>query len=494
MNGARLGPADMELVLGPEAPASAAGAAVRAVALASGVTSERATRLRALLEQLVVESRSREAVGGAEELVVRARHSGPALHVEVHDRRLPLDPAEARASRARRLMALGFADHLHISADGPDGNVATFSVEPDEVELAAEGRALAEDCERASDEVAEGVVVRRMVDDDATGLARCVYRCYGYSYLDPMMYRPRQIRRALRAGTMRSVVAVTADGEVVGHIAVTFERPGDPVPEGGRLVVDPRFRGRHLAERLAHGRAGMVEELGLPGSWCECVANHPFSQREVLSMGGSETGFLVGAQPSTVRMEGVDNAERGRHSLVAMYLPSVDPGPAELHVPERHAAALAELVERMGIDRTVVGHGVDADPDGAPAAQGSTSLTVGVEAGVGLAHLRVDRLGADLVERVARELDALAGFDLDVVHLDVVLTDPAAARAVDDLERLGFFWGAWVPCFTPSGDVLRLQRVSDRPVDQDHVELARPEGAAVRDRVVAEWHRVARGR
>ncbi|MFZ4517094.1 MAG: GNAT family N-acetyltransferase [Microthrixaceae bacterium] len=493
MSGVGESPADLELVLRADAPAAAAGAAIRAVALSSGITSERATRLRALVEQLVLESRSREAVGGADDLLVRVRHSGPALHVDVHDRRLPLDPAEARASRARRLVALGFADHLHLSADGPDGNVATFSVEPDEEELTAEGGALAEDCERASDEVAEGVVIRRMVVDDAVGLARCVYRCYGYSYLDPLMYRPRQIRRALRAGTMRSVVAVTADGEVVGHVAVTFERPGDPVPEGGKLVVDPRFRGRHLAERLAHGRAEMVAEMGLAGTWSECVANHPFSQREVLSMGGSETGFLVGAQPATVRMEGVDNAVHGRHSLVAMYVPAADPGLAELHVPERHAAFLSGLVERLGVDREVVAH--DTNPDAArPGRSAATALTVGVEAAVGLAHVRVERIGDDIVERMADELEALTDFDLDVVHLDVVLTDPAAPQAVEDLERLGFFWGAWVPCFTAAGDVLRLQRIADRPVDHDHVEFGRAEGEAVRDTVVAEWHRVAHGR
>lgn len=489
-------PPDLELRLGPEAPASAAGAAVRAVALESGVTSERATRLRALVEQLVVESRSREAVGGAEDIVVRVRHTGSTLQVEMQDRRLPLDPAEARASRARRLVALGFADHLHLAAAGPDGNVATFAVGPDEVELAEGGGPLPDDVDRVSDEVADGVVVREMVAADAVGLARCVYRCYGYSYLDPMMYRPARIRRALGSGAMRSVVAVTADGEVVGHIAVTFERPGDPVPEGGRLVVDPRFRGRHLAERLAAGRAAMVEGLGLPGMWMECVANHPFSQREVLATGGSETGFLVGAQPATVHMEGVPNASRGRHSLVAMYVPSSDPGPSVLHVPPRHAGFLRELVGRMGLDREVRTGPGDEGPGatGAPAADAATTtMSVGVEAPVGLAHLRVGTVGADLAERIADELEGLADFDLAVVHLDLPLCDPATAGAVEPLERLGFFWGAWVPCFSPAGDVLRLQRVGDRPVDHDHVECARPEGEAVRDHVLDEWRRVLHG-
>ena len=47
-----------------------------------------------------------------------------------------------------------------------------------------------------------------MKPGDALGLVRCVYRCYGYSYKDVALYSPRHIAADLRAGRLRSVVAV----------------------------------------------------------------------------------------------------------------------------------------------------------------------------------------------------------------------------------------------------------------------------------------------
>ena len=160
-----------------------------------------------------------------------------------------------------------------------------------------------------------------MDPSDALGVARCVYRCHGYTYLDPVMYRPRLLRGALRSGLVHALVAVTPEGEIVGHIALSWERAGDLVPEGGKLVVDPRYRGHHLAERLAEELAAVAVELGLSGVWCECVTNHSHSQKEVLAGGGAETGLLIGATPSSVTMAALGNTAQGRHSLLTMWTP-----------------------------------------------------------------------------------------------------------------------------------------------------------------------------
>ena len=382
---------------------------------------------------------------------------------------------------------MGFADGLHVSSHGPDGNRAAVDVVLDdqEADSLADGEVLADDVARATPADAERLEVRAMRPDDAAGLSRCVYRCYGYSYVDPMLYRPRQVRRAMRSGLVDSVVAVTPDGEVVGHCALTYERHGDPVPEAGKLVVDPRYRGHHLSERMAAVRKQEAVDAELAGFWSECVTNHPFSQREVAGTGGSETGLLIGAAPAAVTMAGLDNRTEGRHALITMYVPVLDRGPSTLHVPEHHVGLLGTLVDGLGLSRRVVG--------GTGPATGRSSVSVSVSAPSGVAHLRVAVVGADLVERVADHLEGLQAFDLAVVHLDLPIDGPAAAGAVQDLERLGFCWGAWMPAYSDRGDVLRLQRVGDRPVVTDHVQVAGPRGEAVRDHVLAEWRRVHRG-
>lgn len=470
---------------GSDGVQEAAGAVVRSLAAAAGVRPERATRVRAVVEELVREAIARpRASDDGDAAVVRAWSEAGLMRIEVADGGLPLTAAESRHAPSRRLAALGFVDELHIRARGKDGNLAecALRLEPLESDLGGE-QVLDEDVPAVSDAEIEALDVRAMVAADALGLVRCVYRCYGYSYKDSLLYEPRHIAQALRDGRMRSVVAVDRDGGVVGHCAVFVERKGDPVPESGRLVVDPRYRGHHLAERMATVRRELAGEHGFPGIWAEAVTNHPSSQREVIKLGGAEVGLLIGGSPAAVRMAGFASTNEGRRSLIVTYTP-LAPVARTIHVAERHAAFLGELAARLGLERTV--------ETGDGGAGGHAKISAKVTPQTGVAHIRVTQPGAEVASRVADELEGLDAFDLGAVHVDVPLADSGAAAAIEALEALDFAFAAWIPDFAADGDVLRLQRVGSHPVDVEHVVCARPEGEAVRDYVIGEWHRVRR--
>jgi GNAT superfamily N-acetyltransferase len=478
----------LALELSGEAPAAAGGAAIRAAAVGHGLPVGRAARLEAVVLQLLIESRTREALSGATGSTIEVHHDDHNLHVVVRDRRLPLSPEEYRRSGTRRLADQRFVDHLEVTADGEAGNVAfcTVSLEADAIHRTASGGHVAvldEQVDPISDEIAASVVIRPMTAEDTLGVARCVYRCYGYSYLDPTMYRPQQLQRAVDAGVVRSLVAVTGDNEVVGHIAMTFQHVDDVVPEGGKLVVDPRFRGRKLANRLGLARLELARELTIPGIWIECVTNHEFSQREVIALGGAETGFLIAAVPATLEMVALGSASLGRHSLIAMYLRATPSPAAIVHVAERHVEMLGGVSDRLGLDRTFDSSIV------APVEDLTTSVS-GLSANNGVAGVRVGAIGKDLLDHLDDRLEAFDSLDLSVVHLDLPVHDPSAVWAAQEAERLGWFIGAWLPCVAPTGDVLRLQRLAGRPVDTDHVVLARKEGEAMREHVLSERHRV----
>lgn len=477
----------LELVLGADAALDAGGAAVRAAALHAGLGADRATRLRVTVEELLREASAREGVDGATQLRITTVVTGDRLVVEVHDRRLPLAPGGARVLPSRRLAALGFVDRLHVASHGAEGNIARVEVllHDDEADLLG-GEVLAHDAERVDDATAAAVRVRELVDADAAGVAQCVYRCYGYTYVDPSMYRPSTLRAWRRSGHLHSVVAVTADDEVVGHCALTFDRAEVAVPEAGKLVVDPRLRGHHLAERLAEARLGVARRLGVPGIWSECVTNHPYSQKEVAAFGGVETGLLIAATPASITMQGLANDDGGRHCLLAMWTEVAGTGSGTLHLLAHHAELVATMVGRTGLDRSL--RTEVEPPDGSHSRLGASA-----DGTVGVGAVHVAQVGADLVRRVAHELDALSAYDLAVVTVDLPLEDPSAAWAARELEALGCCFAAWLPAHlhgTGCGDVLRLQRVADRPLDLDIV-CAGPDGESVRDAVLGEWRRVA---
>jgi hypothetical protein len=333
-----------------------------------------------------------------------------------------------------------------------------------------------------ADEELAGLVVRRMEPADALGVSRCVYRCYGYTYLHPMMYQPDQLRRALRSGVMHSVVAVAASGEIVGHCALSFNHVGDPVPEAGKMVVDPRYRGHHLAERLSAVRRDEAAALGLEGMWSACVTNHPFSQRELRSAGGAETGLLLAAAAPVAHMEGIADDRTGRAALMAMFVPVVDPGERVVHLPERLAAAIAPIAARLGLRRSIV--------TSAPPASASSSLSVAADVESGLAAIRVVSSGDDLIDAIGDALDEVDAFDLGAAHLDIPMSDPSAISAAVAAESAGFSFAAWLPGYDATGDVLRMQRVLAHRPDVESVACAGPEGEELRDFVVAEYRRV----
>lgn len=475
---------DLELRLnGRGELAEVAGAAVRAIAGVSGLSADRITRLRVVVEELTREARERERVGPGDDVVVRVYREPGRLSVEISDLALPLDPSQAGRAQSRELASLGFVDELEIASRGRAGNVARCAVNlgaPEEGALGVD--VLDADAPAAAD--ADSLEIRRMVPDDALGLARCIYRCYGYSYKAAILYEPGQVADALRKELTRAIVAVTPGGEVVGHCALFVEREGDRVPEAGRMVVDPRYRGHHLAERMADARLAIARGAGRVGFWAEAVTNHPGSQKEVIRLGATEVGLLIGASPADVAMTGIENTNQGRRTLLATYTPLIRE-PQAIHVPERHQEFVRSVAGRAELERHI--------RPGAAAEEGQTGLVTRVEPEIGVAHVLVEAIGPDVATRVAAELDGLDAFDLCAVHLDLELSDPAAAGAATDLERLGFCLAAWLPDFSHRGDVLRLQRVSDHPVDVEHIVCARPEGEQVRDHIVAEWRRVRRG-
>ena len=485
-----LAPPELHILLTDAAPLESAGAAVRSCALSKGFKAERATRLQVVVEELIRECRMREAAATTPgDVSVEVAFDGTSLEVTVIDHRLPLSAEQSRHLPSRRLLALGFADHLHVGFAGSTGNVASCrltmaSAYPDDL---LHTDMLEPDAPDAPGIEQVEIDVRLMAPTDADGLVQCLFRCYGYTYPNQSMYQAAAIRRQLESGSMISVVAIAPSGEVVGHVACTFDRPGDVIPEAGKMIVDPRYRGHHLAERLSLKRKEIAAGRAIPGMWSETVTNHPASQRLAIERGAAEVGLLIGFSPQSMAMIGLPNHESARHSLLAVFTPT-GPLPADtLSVPGHVAEHLATLAARLGIEREIRTESVE--PTRARSRIHSSASAV-----AGAVEIRVRAIGRDIAEQVADVLDEYSAMSPAAVHLHLPATDPAAAWAAAELERVGFAWCAWMPAFLADGDSIRLQRVSDHPVLLEDIVCARAEGEEVRDFVIAEWTRVHRGR
>jgi anti-sigma regulatory factor (Ser/Thr protein kinase) len=308
--------------------------------------------------------------------------------------------------------------------------------------------------------------IRTMRPEESFELSRCVYRSYGYSYDWDSIYYPDRIRELQEKALMHSCVAATPEGEFVGHLAVSVERPDAPVGEAGQAVVDPRFRGHHLFPRMKTFMAERSGDLGMYGLYSEATAVHPYSQRGNLQLGARETGFLLGYIPASVSYKQIGEEREGRRGTVALFYMRVQDEPErEIFPPVNYLEEVTRVVEHNGLRRVI------GDASG-PALQHSL-LSVEVRQDHNLAFVRVEDPGADLPDLVHGHLRDLSLHRVDCVYVDLPLSHPATQGAASGLGDLGLFFGGIIPeAHVGGGDVLRLQYLNNVEIRAGDVSTA----------------------
>jgi GNAT superfamily N-acetyltransferase len=316
------------------------------------------------------------------------------------------------------------------------------------------------------------IEIRFLLPDEAARLTEAIERSHGQSYDAAWAYDVDEVRRRLACGSMRSIVGVDPDGEVVGHLALDREEPTAPAGHAGQAVVDPRYRGHHLFTTLKRDLAAWCTEEGLLGMYSEATAAHPYSQAANLALGGHETGFLLGYIPAQVSYTAIKEDSQGRRQSVALFWLTTNPAPRRVvHPPEWHREIVGAVYAHNALDRTLV------PLDETPSLTGPTRLEVTEHVDHNEATIAVHHVGADVVDVLGGALATEARAGRDLVHVDLSLENPATAAlppAVHD--ELGVFFGGIVPELW-RGDVLRMQWLNGVEADPSDVAVASDFGA-----------------
>jgi len=464
----------------------AAGAAVAETTRSLGLSEGSAEDLRAVVEELcdeIIEYGFDNADDAS--LDVSVQHAGQLLKVFVDDLGDPLEGARIEAhedSALQRLLAERLADDLTLSSRGQQGNHSEISKRLP-ARSVAEYLDIAKHHERvAAEPVAEDahVEIRFMEASEVTALAECIFHSYGYSYDAAWVYEPDTIRSMIEHGTLRSVVGVSTEGEIVGHLGFRREDPEAIVGESGQAVVDPRYRGHHMLGTMKRFLADWGSNSGIAGLYSEATAAHPASQKANIKLGAQETGLLLGYIPSSVSYAAIDKGEPAdRLSVVLFYMKTGDGQARRLYAPGRHSEMIGKIAAGAGLIAEL------AVPDEGTELSGETKLDVSVRADHNQGIIAVRGFGADIVDQVADRLRYLCLHKLDCVYVDLALADPATAIVTPALEEMGFFFGGITPNLWPGSDVLRLQYLNNVEPDPANIAVASDFGHELLDYVVA---------
>ena len=327
---------------------------------------------------------------------------------------------------------------------------------------------------KASEVPEQPLEIRPLQPEDALSVARLFWLTYGYSYKNEAFYRPEGLLDLVARGVLVSYVAVTRDGEVVGHAGLLRPEPV-PMAEMALLVVSPAHRGRGLMSRFFSALTDRARESGLFGLALNPVTSHPVSQRNAINIGGRPCGLdLAACPPRQFKAMGLEDGPRHRESYLHCFLYLMDPPTALMaFVPERHRRITERIYENLGrplrpyIDPRETGEGAKESPAEEPSGVYTVSFDRGLLKGVVRISVADARQWPEIL-RAGTDLLDIAG--AEVVHIDLPLAQRATARLCELAEAAGFFFAGVWPHAAPDGDMLRLSRLA-APLDMRLLRL-----------------------
>ena len=414
------------------APAEAAGLAVRVLA------EDAAARLT--------------VAGQSAQLDLEVGVDGTELSLTVYDRGEPISGPSARL--------LVLVDHGFLTAadghiqEGRNASVVRLALPTHGRMVDSAGVQVLDDEVPLSD---VPVTIRRLEPSDAPALARCIYRCYGWSYPGVNLYFPDRVAAALESGKRIGEVAVDPDGEVAAHWGAVYVADG--VVETGGTVTDPRFRRRGIANELGDRLLQRLRDDGVRGRMREPVLTHSATQGIALREGAHLAGVYLNAVVPIQQIGITDGMTESRASFTVMYGPLVPMQPATVWIPSPYEALARQIIapsdwprdfgsvrsSQACPDKSVIGSSYDA------------FNRVGI--------VEVVTVGDDLTDAVDEALGQLRSGGADAVRVHLPANQPALAALGAGMPALGLSFAGLLPDFGTFGDALVLQWLRDPDVD-----------------------------
>jgi hypothetical protein len=406
---------------------------------------------------------------------------GHQVVVRIDDRGLPFNGDVEDADAADVIadaVGGGWIDSISHESLGRDGNRTTLVRHVDagtdlrdQGASAGRGPAVGVDAPIVAD---TELVSRFGVPADAEAICRLTWRTYGFSYQHDEYYQPERLATLLESGMQASFVVATPDGEIIGHSAVLLEHEGDVVVEGGRAMVDPRFRGHHLMRAAKELREEWMDAHGVLALEGAAVTAHTRSQTD-----RAITSIQLAFIPA-IEFRGIDDTEIPRREAVAGGIFPVAPIPPQsVAVPVRDAAMIREIYRRNELIR-------DEIPLAEPAPGSSSDVELEVRADLGHAVLTLDEVGHDLASAVRDRVSTVARGGIEVVYADIPLDRPDASWAADVVAAEGFIFSGILPLARQGVDLVRYQRLGTTPVDPADIHLKHPFGPDLLEYVLAQ--------
>jgi RimJ/RimL family protein N-acetyltransferase/anti-sigma regulatory factor (Ser/Thr protein kinase) len=317
--------------------------------------------------------------------------------------------------------------------------------------------------------------VRPMLPSEAEEVARCFYRSYGYSFVFQQIYYPDRIVELNEAGRLFSVVAVTNEGEIIGHCAFVRWDENPRTAELGFAVVKPEFRGHGCLRRLTGYLVDKAIRDELDALYVLAATNHTHSQKAAHRFGFKPCALLAGLGPASVSFRELTNVLPQRESYLVCFNFLRTHQPVTLYVPDHRRDFVRELYRNIGV---IPRFGTPSTRE-LKFLQAHSKVRTMYFTTTGFAFIEIDEYGADIVSEVRAALKDLCLKRIEVIELYCAMTNPLMYNLTAEFEKLGFFVAGIKPA-SSHGEAMIFQYLNNVLVDYDKIKTLTPEGDRIR--------------
>ncbi|MGE5416604.1 MAG: hypothetical protein ACM3UZ_07565 [Acidobacteriota bacterium] len=305
------------------------------------------------------------------------------------------------------------------------------------------------------------VTIRQIIPAEAAEVVKMVKRAFGDVF---GFYKDEEIIKLNQNGSLFSLVAVTEDGDLAGHLDLEFFNESN-IALMDNACTPEKYSHTHIVFELAKFIIDYAKNFNIEGVLSLSLTNHTIFQR-VANHFGSDCGLLLGSvpikDPSCKQLQShyID-------STVVNFIPFRPKPLVKLYIPEHHQNLIEQIYTMLGYP-FIACHVEQLSP---PSTDGIVEL---INENMGVVILYVVDYGHDTLAQIELELKYIFGEEKQVAaYIYLNLEDPYTPHFVKMFEKMGFIFSGILPFGGKGRDVIILQYLNST-VDLDKIAAFSP--------------------
>ncbi|HWQ75634.1 MAG TPA: GNAT family N-acetyltransferase [Syntrophomonas sp.] len=304
--------------------------------------------------------------------------------------------------------------------------------------------------------------IRPMLPQEAVEVSKCAYMAYGYSYSNEHVYFPERLRQLNEEGTMVSLVAVSEDNEILGHIALIFNGDDMLVPVVDDAFVTPKYRGSGCLNDLGEATIAWARANGIAGLYTWAVTTHVYSQRVGYKWNLRDTAILVSSD-LPFEFKAIEyGGQRESETILFRYMAQIDS--VELYAPAHHTDIISQIYGHLGVQAKFWQPDPETElPDSEAVVELKYDPSI-------IAFITVNKYGRNVVDEVKHMLKDLRLQRIETIYLYLPLNSPFTALMTGVFEQMEFFFSGIMPG-SEGKDKLILQYLNNQIIDYSQIHI-----------------------